>query len=799
MGYDLALFESSPEEHLICSICNSVFKDPIIGCEQGHPFCTLCLDVIRGRQSACVACRMEEVPDAEAGWAYSSVPCRPIAKLAGALRTRCVATAEEGGAGERCGWAGPLTDYSLHLKRCEFVRVECSFVGCSHVCRRTEMARHQENCEHRPLPCRFCGAVLPPQELKVHIEEACPEAPVPCLLACCGCEVRPRRREQADHQFRAADSHAALISTLSARVAAIAEPTDWILDEAQAVGVLTRMLEAAIDEVSRNSLTAQGALQTALGLMASRRASAAVQTTGCRALATLCTSDTRGLMAFMRISGQDRGEGKTRVINPAAAAKTAAQRWRGRATAATGSDDAGPVSVSGAAAPSPCATEGDGALSGGREATEVEGEGERTRLPRLKLPLPPTSATAPPGPPSHPSPTPHSPHPPPVGPSGLVKSPGRHGRVQLTIAPPKGAAEASRPEPLSTPTSSVLSPSTASSVLSPSTASSLLSPSSHSTASKASGAARGGGATSAASRAAIEAANEALQARVQCAIDAGALEALVAALHSHLEDASVQQRGCEALAALCDGGVSGMVAGGVAAGGGLSSGAATSGAEAIAAKVGAWRQRAFDAGVLACAAHALRAFVPLPAVLQSAASIIRTMCVAVGSEAGDDALMAHRGAAAEDGVIESLAVALVAHPHAAGLQEGAYRALCAVCSGTNADARFRKLRALDAGALEATQTTVIAHSTAIPAHQEAVRCLVALCSGLASMGKQRQHRAAEAGAVRIVVHSLLRRTGAASSRGSMAMAHRALRNLVKNLPELQELAIDEGAQTEWFQ
>ena len=300
--------------------------------------------------------------------------------------------------------------------------------------------------------------VLPPVELKEHVEEACLDAPVPCLFASCGCEVRPRRREQSDHQARAADAHALLAAKLSERVAALAEPTDWIVDELQATGVLTRMHDAAADEVSRNTMAGRGAIQTAIGLMAAQQASAAVQSAGCQALASLCTTtvvrDTRGMMAYMRIMGQ-QANATPRIVNPGAAAAAAARGWRARVASA------GFASAASAKGDGTEDADGEGALSGWRCQTEqgappcLDDESVSPpklgpaagapQLLRLVLPSLPSAAVTS-SIDSAQQPRPHvqhqqtsahlTPYPPRERREGadLVPSPGRQGRVQMTIA-----------------------------------------------------------------------------------------------------------------------------------------------------------------------------------------------------------------------------------------------------------------------------------------------------------------------------------------------------------------------------
>eukprot|EP00300_Choanocystis_sp_HF-7_P002263 c11748_g1_i2.p1 GENE.c11748_g1_i2~~c11748_g1_i2.p1 ORF type:complete len:286 (+),score=26.74 c11748_g1_i2:40-897(+) len=132
-GFD---FVDELPEHLLCSICQSVFTKPVIvnGC--GHEFCEPCLDRSAAIKRECPLCR-----NPFSGSNYST-HLRRVEEEVNQLRTRCSFSS----AG--CDVVLPLAELKRHLEVCVYADVSChhSEYGCEWSGTRQGLSQHLESC-----------------------------------------------------------------------------------------------------------------------------------------------------------------------------------------------------------------------------------------------------------------------------------------------------------------------------------------------------------------------------------------------------------------------------------------------------------------------------------------------------------------------------------------------------------------------------------------------------------------------------------------------------------------------------
>ena len=154
----------------------------------------------------------------------------------------------------------------------------------------------------------------------------------------------------------------------------------------------------------------------------------------------------------------------------------------------------------------------------------------------------------------------------------------------------------------------------------------------------------------------------------QAAAEAGAIEAVVAAMRAHPQEEGVQENGCCALADMCCG-------------------------DDAAAAV-ARRQRAAAAGAIEEVVAALRAHPQEEGVQENGCLVLGNMCFG-----NDAAAAARKQRAAAAGAIEEVVAAMRAHPQEEDVQENGCFALRGICSG-GSGLRGRRRRATQAAADE---------------------------------------------------------------------------------------------------
>lgn len=118
------------EDALECPVCLKLIMDaPIYVCENNHPLCDVCRDQLKGRNSPCPVCRGSLTE--KRSWS--------LEKLIGGLKqTSCA-----------------FSTYGCDYKKVNIARVQS----------------HQEDCQHRRLPCYYCDEKIPLSGMATHLSD----------------------------------------------------------------------------------------------------------------------------------------------------------------------------------------------------------------------------------------------------------------------------------------------------------------------------------------------------------------------------------------------------------------------------------------------------------------------------------------------------------------------------------------------------------------------------------------------------------------------------------------------------
>ena len=129
-----------------------------------------------------------------------------------------------------CDWKGKLSALECHRKECPGVELACNNRGCGAKHARRLMQDHTANCRHRLQKCAHCQkdisvasmpkhvktdclrvlvacsckAMVPRGDLQRHIDDVCPEKPLPCIYRDLGCAARVARKDLDGHMQAAA-------------------------------------------------------------------------------------------------------------------------------------------------------------------------------------------------------------------------------------------------------------------------------------------------------------------------------------------------------------------------------------------------------------------------------------------------------------------------------------------------------------------------------------------------------------------------------------------------------------------
>jgi hypothetical protein len=198
MGFETELYVQQPvDQNLMCNICHGVQDKPTVVCENGHTFCSACIQVWERHSDKCPACRST---------ICNKVLVHPLQNIIMSLEVRCPETLQQqdeneakrprventtvskkgwrrGDTTTRCYWQGTLSDYlEKHRNReCRFGVVEYP-LGCRKMLRLFDLEAHKENeCECRIVTCTHCQNEFERRDLLCHQSYDCPKTMQVCL------------------------------------------------------------------------------------------------------------------------------------------------------------------------------------------------------------------------------------------------------------------------------------------------------------------------------------------------------------------------------------------------------------------------------------------------------------------------------------------------------------------------------------------------------------------------------------------------------------------------------------------
>ena len=99
-----------------------------------------------------------------------------------------------------CNWLGKLSQLCNHLDVCGYFVVTCQW-DCGVMMARASIELHSKECEEVMVKCeKNCGVeMLRKRDMKVHTENSCPFAVVPCSYSKYGCDVKLERKQMKEH------------------------------------------------------------------------------------------------------------------------------------------------------------------------------------------------------------------------------------------------------------------------------------------------------------------------------------------------------------------------------------------------------------------------------------------------------------------------------------------------------------------------------------------------------------------------------------------------------------------------
>jgi hypothetical protein len=158
-GFPCGMFVTPPPDHLKCSICMDVFRNPvqiwdpvqICGCK--HTYCRGCITQWKTNSTSCPLCRgpfgMEE-------------PARDKGDEILELEVQCPhGPGPSSQPATSCGWTGPLKDNEAHVAVCPFAEISCPFAeaGCPFRAARRDMGVHSSDMGAHSHIIMACAAV----------------------------------------------------------------------------------------------------------------------------------------------------------------------------------------------------------------------------------------------------------------------------------------------------------------------------------------------------------------------------------------------------------------------------------------------------------------------------------------------------------------------------------------------------------------------------------------------------------------------------------------------------------------
>ena len=147
-GYDDSRFEKAVDDHLHCSICYNVLKEPVMCRNNEHLFCRDCItDHLNTNSHTCPECNEDLTIE-------TLRRARVISNILSGLRMKCDYSHRG------CQEFIRLEELDSHVENCGFAPVKCSNEECEMIVNKREIIYHESTvCEYRKVKCHSCEKI----------------------------------------------------------------------------------------------------------------------------------------------------------------------------------------------------------------------------------------------------------------------------------------------------------------------------------------------------------------------------------------------------------------------------------------------------------------------------------------------------------------------------------------------------------------------------------------------------------------------------------------------------------------
>lgn len=170
-GLDLSFIKAPPDD-LVCSICLSVHRDPVLTSCCGNHFCFSCVEQVRLEQRPCPLCGVQP---------FTTMLDKYFVRKVKELEVACKHK------GRGCSWQGSVGALEKHLDPkngdCKYMRIECPYF-CGTYLIYSELDGHRKICCKRPYTCKFCEYKGVYEDMSAKHWKVCDKYPLPCPNNC---------------------------------------------------------------------------------------------------------------------------------------------------------------------------------------------------------------------------------------------------------------------------------------------------------------------------------------------------------------------------------------------------------------------------------------------------------------------------------------------------------------------------------------------------------------------------------------------------------------------------------------
>ena len=144
-GYDDSRFEKVVDDHLHCSICYNVLKEPMMCRNNEHLFCRDCItEHLNTNSHSCPECNEDLTVE-------TLRRARVISNILSGLKIKCDYSHRG------CQEYIRLEELDSHVENCGFAPVQCSNEECEMIVNKREIIHHESTvCEYRKVKCHNC-------------------------------------------------------------------------------------------------------------------------------------------------------------------------------------------------------------------------------------------------------------------------------------------------------------------------------------------------------------------------------------------------------------------------------------------------------------------------------------------------------------------------------------------------------------------------------------------------------------------------------------------------------------------